>query len=115
MRHPNADLHGLRESQRRKVIAVGFYHQANCLAGVDVQGTVLYQVCIHCRVKPAVINDVVDMAIGIVVHPSGGDGPESLVGATGFGGGFGGDIWFRHRPILPARSGPALSVRRHPF
>ena len=37
MRHANAGHHGLGESQRRKVIALGFHHQSNHRAGMNVE------------------------------------------------------------------------------
>ena len=61
MRHANAGHHGLGKGQRRKVIALGFHHQANHRAGMNVERAAFNQQAVDGGVKPAVINDIVDM------------------------------------------------------
>ena len=71
VRYAQAHVHRLRERQGRKIIAMGFHHQADARAMRHIQRAVLYQIGVDRRVKPAVIDDVIDMAIGVVVHPAG--------------------------------------------
>ena len=70
-RHTDARLHRLRKRQRSKIIALGFDHQANGFTGVDIQHALLYQVGVDGRVEPAVIHDIVHMAVDIIVGPAG--------------------------------------------
>jgi len=65
-------------------------HQANGFALVNVQHAVFDQEGIDRRVKPGEVNDVVDVAIGIVVQPAGGDGAKYFVAVAMVGLGFGG-------------------------
>ena len=44
---------------------------------------------IHHGVKPMVVNNIVDMAIGVVVQPAGGDATKDGVGVTPVGLGAG--------------------------
>lgn len=67
MRDPNTGLHFLRKRQRGKVIALGLDHQPYRLALMDIQHPLFHQIGIHSRIKPAVINDIVHMAVDIVV------------------------------------------------
>ena len=64
-------------------MALRLDHQPNGLADVDIQRALLDQVAVHCGVKPAVVHNIVDMAIHIVVGPAGGDGLEDPVMVTG--------------------------------
>ena len=84
-RDTNARHHRFRKSQRRKIMALGFNHQANHAACVNVNGTVLYQQAVDGSVKPAVINNIVDVALHIIVRPAGVDGSKSFVGASRLG------------------------------
>jgi hypothetical protein len=76
VRHAQTGLHVLREGKRRKVVALRLDDQANGFAVVDVQHALLDQVGVDRRVEPAVVHDVVDVAVGIVVHPAGADGAK---------------------------------------
>ena len=67
MRHANARLDLLRKGQRSKVIALSLYHQPNRLSRMNIQCALRYQISVHRRIKPAVVNDVVDMAINVVI------------------------------------------------
>ena len=62
---------------------MGFHHQANRLALVNVQGTMFNQVGVHGGIKPLVIDDVVHMAVHIVVTPACGDAFEGVECGTG--------------------------------
>ena len=83
MRHPDASLDGLGKCQRCKIIALRLYHQTNGFTLVNVQHTFLNQVRIDRRVKPTVVNNIVHMAIHVVVHPPGSDGAKSAVVTSG--------------------------------
>ena len=87
-RNANPRLHRLWKRQRLKVVAMGFDHQADGVTVVNVQHALLDQPGVDGGVKPAVIDNVVDMAVGIVVGPAGGDGAKHLVGAAPVGLGF---------------------------
>ena len=63
-------------------------HQANRLTDVNIQSPLLYQIGIHCGVKPTVVNDVIDVPIGVVVAPTGGYGTQQAVSASVFSLGF---------------------------
>lgn len=79
MRHPDAGNELFRKSQRRKIIALGFNHQADDCTAMNVDGPTLYQQAVDGGVKPAVVNDVVDVAVNIVVAPAGLYKTEDLV------------------------------------
>ena len=104
-RHADAGLDGLRKCQRGEVVALRLHHQADGAALVDVQRALVDQVAVHRRVEPAVIDDVVHMAVHIVVGPAGGDGLECAVVRPRRGLGSGGGGWCRggggHAQILP--------------
>ncbi|MCY1541891.1 hypothetical protein D9M68_776050 [compost metagenome] len=92
MGHTQAGLHGLRESQRREIVALGFHHETNDLATMDVQRAPLDQPSVHSGVEPAVVDDVVDVAVDVVVAPARADGAEDAVVVPGLGlGARGGD------------------------
>ena len=80
VRHPDTGFNGLWKCQRRKVVAARLHHQANGVSTMDVQRALLYQVCIHCGIKPAVIHRVVHMPIDIVVTPAAAYGAKDRVG-----------------------------------
>lgn len=67
MRDANPSFHLLRKRQRGKVIALGLYHQTNRLPGMNIERPPLYQIGVHRRIKPAVVDDVVHMSINIVI------------------------------------------------
>lgn len=83
MRNPNARFNGLRKSQRGKIVAMRFHHQANGFTLVNVEHALFDQMRIDRRIKPTVVNNVVDVTISIVVHPSRGDETKSAVGTSG--------------------------------
>ncbi|MCY1544049.1 hypothetical protein D9M68_799010 [compost metagenome] len=82
MRHTQTGPHGLWEGQRRKVVALGFDHQPDHRAIVDVERALLDQVSVDHGVEPAVVHHVVHVAIDIVVGPAGGDGTQDAVGTA---------------------------------
>jgi len=57
-------------------MALGVHHQPNNEAAVDIQRAIFNQPTVHCGVKPCVVDDVVHMAVNIVVFPSRLDGTE---------------------------------------
>src|SRR5690606_16212065 len=67
---PQAGLDVLRKGERCEVVAVRLYHQADHLAAVDVERTGLDQPAVHRAVEVAVVDDVVDVAVDVVVHPA---------------------------------------------
>ena len=73
MRNADPRLHGLRKGQWSKVIALRLYDQTNGLARMNIQRSMLDQIGIHCRIEPAVIDDVIHMPIDIVVRPARAD------------------------------------------
>ena len=83
MPDPNTSHQIFRKSQRGKVIALGFDDQANHRARMDVYCALLYQQAIHGGVKPAVIDNIVDMPVHVVVRPAGADITKNLVGTAG--------------------------------
>ena len=89
MGHADAGLDRLRKGQRRKVVALRLNHQPHEVAGMDVERALLNQKTVHGRVKPAVINHVVDVTVDVVVRPAGADLTKHLVGTAGFGDGAG--------------------------
>ena len=62
-------------------------HQANGCTLVNIQSALLYQIGVDRSVKPSVINDIVDMAVHIVVCPACGDALELKVSRSWLGGG----------------------------
>ncbi|MNG22045.1 hypothetical protein D3C84_1064870 [compost metagenome] len=56
-----------------EVVAAGADHIGNNLALVDIQAASIDQVGVHRTVEKAVVDDVVDVAIEVVVVPAGGD------------------------------------------
>ena len=88
--HPDPGLDRLGKGQRGEIVALRLDHQTDGLALVDVEHALLDQVGVDGGVEPAVIDDVVDMAVGVVVHPARGDGAKDSVGAARLGLGFGG-------------------------
>ena len=97
-----AHVHRLRERQGREIIAMGFHHQADGGAIYYVQGALLYQIGVHRSVKPAVINHVVHVPVGVVVHPARRNSAPNAVGAAGVGVGF-----MRFGAHRDAKSGPS--------
>ena len=93
LRHPQTDVNGLRKRQRCKIIAMGLNHQADSGAVRHIKRAPLYEIGIHRSVEPAVIHHVVHVTIGIVVHPSRGNGPPGTVIAAQM------RTWFVHATL----------------
>jgi hypothetical protein len=118
VRHPQAAVDRVREGHRLEVVAAGLDHQADHLAGGEVQHLLLDQVGIHHRVEERVVDDVVDMRIDVVVHPARRDRADGVVAVAvlAFGAGHGG-----HQGLLPRlvasrvfrHTECALRLRRH--
>lgn len=87
--HANASLYGLRKRQWRKIIALGFDHQTNGRAMVNIEDALFDQVDVDRRVKPTVIDHIVDMSVSVVVHPACANGLKNLETGTRFGLGAG--------------------------
>lgn len=88
-----------------KVIALRLYDQAYRLARMNVQRALLDQMGIHRRIEPAVIDDVVDVPVDVVVRPARADASECRIGRTGCGAGGSGAIhsW---RPLCRRPNAP---------
>ena len=104
-------------------MALRFDHQADHAAAVNVKRALLNQQAVHGGVKPAVVNDVVDMAVHVVVRPARANVAKGFVGGSGFGlGTFGGhdkrliyfDVKGGERPIgsIPWGAHPSSSGKR---
>ncbi|MNE71063.1 hypothetical protein D3C80_1669000 [compost metagenome] len=52
---------------------MGIDHQANRRALLEVEQVLLQQPAVDYGVEPAVVDDVVDVAVDVVVHPARGD------------------------------------------
>jgi hypothetical protein len=51
---------------------------------MDIQAADFDQVGVHRRIEKTVVGDVIDMTVGVIVMPAGGDGLEmGVVGAMG--------------------------------
>ena len=74
-----ANVDNLRESQRGKIPAPGFHDQANLVSVLNVQHACLDQIAVHSRVQQFVIDDIVQMPVGIVIVPARGDLEEHRV------------------------------------
>ena len=85
MGHAQAGLHFLRISQGGKVVALRLDHQTHEGARMNVEPALFDQKPVHGRVKPAVINHIVDMPVDVVVQPAGADRIKNCVGAAGLG------------------------------
>ena len=81
---PDADagLEGLRKRQRREVVAVRLDDIADHLAGGDVERAGFDQDAVDRGVEQRVVDDVVDVAVGVVVEPAGGERHEPAVGGA---------------------------------
>ena len=78
-----AGLHDFGEGDGAIVPAAGFHHQADGVAMVDVEQALLDQPGVHHGIEPAIIDHVVDVAIGIIVHPAGGDqAVDAIIGSA---------------------------------
>jgi hypothetical protein len=75
----------VRVRERRAVVALRLHHQADDGAGLDVQAALVDEVVVRDGVEVAVVRDVVDVAVDVVVHPARGDGQEVAVAVWGLG------------------------------
>lgn len=85
---PQSDLDQIGKSDRGKVIAGGTDHESHHFAVMNIQATDLNQISVHRRVEEAVVGNVVDVTVGIVVVPACGDGLEVGVVAALIHAGF---------------------------
>src|SRR5690606_36936817 len=74
---PGVDASG--KGDRAQEAAVGFGAQPDGRAAVDVEPAFGDQVRVDHRVEVAVVLDIVDVAVDVVVLPSGGDGQEVAI------------------------------------
>ncbi len=74
--HAQACVHDIRKRNRGKVAAAGFHHQPHHLTGLEIEQAPLNQPLVHHGVEVAVVDDVIHVAIDIVVHPAGGNDLE---------------------------------------
>jgi hypothetical protein len=80
----NAQPGGYRfgKSDRLGVAASGLDHQTNDLAAANVEKAAFDQIAIHDRVEERIIDDIVDVSVGVIIHPAGGDRRNMLVART---------------------------------
>ena len=72
-------MHWLPEGEASLVGAAGIHGEANDGRVVNIEATGADQVFVDDGVKPAVVNNVIDMTVNVVVHPAGWDGQEMFV------------------------------------
>src|SRR3712207_6061355 len=78
-------MYGVREGDRLKEPALSFYHESYDQALLDIQHALVDQVSVDDRIKVRVVNDVVDVAVDVVIHPSGRNCQEVMVPVARFG------------------------------
>src|SRR5688572_7890013 len=72
--------HRLRVLERREVVAARLDNEADHVALLDVERALLDQPRVHDGVEERVIDDVVEVAVGVVVHPPRGhDAPVGIL------------------------------------
>ena len=81
-RQREADLDGLRKRQRCGVAAPRLDDQSDRIAALDVKQPRPHQPRVHRGIEPAIIDGVVDMAVGVVVVPARGDRRPVPVGGA---------------------------------
>ena len=69
-RHAQACMHGLRKCKTLYVGATRIHGKTNDGCVVNIKAALSDQVFVDYGVEPAVIHDVVDVAVDVVVHPS---------------------------------------------
>jgi hypothetical protein len=70
LRHPDAGVDDVREGDRAEVIALCLDDEADDRARPDVERALLDEVLVHHRVEVRVVDDVVHVAVDVVVHPA---------------------------------------------
>src|SRR3954452_8243134 len=84
LRHGKARLDRLGVSHAFEVGAPGLDHDPDRGACCNVQDPSFDEVGVHRCIEPGIVNDVVDVAIRVIVHPACRDGTEMpVVAATG--------------------------------
>ncbi|MNJ37112.1 hypothetical protein D3C77_319190 [compost metagenome] len=84
MRNTQAHGHLIRKGDRRKEGAARFDNQADDRAAVDIQRPLLHQELADRRIEERVVDDVLHMAIRVVVTPARAEGVETpKIFATG--------------------------------
>ena len=78
----DAGLHFLREGHGAGVGAAGFHDEADHRPLFDIEQAMFHQPGVHGRIEEAVIDDVVDMTVDVIVHPAGRDGAPGLIVST---------------------------------
>jgi hypothetical protein len=82
MCNPNSRLDIGRERSAAEVVTVTFDRKPDDLAVVDVEHSLVDQEAIDDRIEVAVVLNVIDMAINIIVHPARRDGQKMAIVAT---------------------------------
>ena len=72
-------IHAVGKAERCGVAAPCFDNQTNHRAGLWIQKPFVNQGGIHSRVEEAIVNDIVHMAINIIIHPTRGNLAEAGV------------------------------------
>src|SRR6186997_855537 len=84
MRHPQTGADQVGKGDGGKIIAMRLDHETDHGACCDVERALSDQIRIHRGVEIGIIDRVVDVAIGIVVHPARGDVLEMAIGVSSF-------------------------------
>ena len=71
--HPDPDLDGVGKGHAFEEGAGVRHHEAHGFAGGDVERAAIDQHAVHRRVEEAVVDDVVHVAIDVIVRPARGD------------------------------------------
>ena len=87
MRDAQAGIDDLGEGQRRQIAALRFDAVADHAAVLDIESAGANQVLVDDGVEVAVVDDVIDVAVDVVVHPAGRDGKKMRVVGAGMNGG----------------------------
>ena len=82
---------------------MGLSHHSNCFPALHIQYAGANQPGVHSGIKPAVMNHVVHVRVGVVVHPAHAQTSESSISLPRLGLRSGKGFCREHVQILPAR------------
>ena len=74
-----ARVHGLGECEAFLVSTARIHRETNDGGVVNIEASDADQVFVDDGVEPAVVDDVIDVTVNVVVHPAGGDGEAVFV------------------------------------
>jgi hypothetical protein len=78
LRDREPDLDVLRKGQRVEINAAGSDDEGDRVAGLDVEQALFDQPSVHRAVEPLVEDRIVDVAVGVIVRPTGGEAAPHL-------------------------------------